>query len=365
MINKLLLFFFSLLVLAGLFAPLMAPHDAQFYYERGLQILSTTDPDRQWAYRWDLNSAGADFSHAIRLNPDFIAAYTNRAGIELIRGELDAALKDYSAAIDLNPQDPNNYLSRAQIKVAQSDFAGALDNFGKVVALQPDNWPAYRGRIQVMENQGDFTGAVMERVRMVEESIPPLSVTTNNDFFARNLDRWRERFVRQLDRALQSDTNFAWGFYYRGVIKSLADDWTGAMTDYQRCQRLPDNTVKDYAAIQTWLVQTQSGEREKAAQQLFAYCESRTNGTPADWQMCIAKYLLNQTSAKDFHQAIDSADAGKEQSEYWYYTGMKCLLADDKAGANDCFKKSLTTKTRPCAVYFSARAELSALNPAP
>jgi hypothetical protein len=39
-------------------------------------------------------------------------------------------------------------------------------------------------------------------------------------------------------------------------------------------------------------------------------------------------------------------------------------LAGDKAGAANCFRKSLITKTRSCTVFFSAGAELNALNPA-
>ena len=169
--------------------------------------------------------------------------------------------------------------------------------------------------------------------------------------------------MRQLDRALETDTNFAWGYYYRGVAKSLTNDWGGALADFQRCQNFPDGRVKDSAAIHIWLVQMQTGEREKADQGLLAYCQNRTNGTPADRQKQIAKFLLNQISETDFSNAIDPSDPGREQSEFWYYTGMKHLLADDKAGASECFQKSLATKTRPYAVFVSARAELSALNP--
>ena len=122
--------------------------------------------------------------------------------------------------------------------------------------------------------------------------------------------------------------------------------------------------MKDYAALRTWLLQSQTGERDKADQALLVYCQSRTNGTPADWQMQVARFLLNQISVADFSRAINPSDTGRERSEFWYYAGMKHLLADDKAGASDCFWKSLTTRTRPCDVFFSARAELSALNPA-
>jgi tetratricopeptide (TPR) repeat protein len=365
-INKLLLFFFSLLLLAGLFAPLMASHDAQFYFDRGSEILSTTDPERQWIYRWDLNSARSDFSRAIRLNPAFAAAYTSRAGIEALRGETDAAVKDYTSAIQLSPQDPTNYIRRARVESTRGDFEPALEDYARVIKLQPDNRDAYRGRIRIREMQNDFTGAVTERVRMIEEPVPSSTDTNlaNDAYFTRFPDGWRDRFSRQLGRALESDTNFAWGYFYRGVIKSVTDDRTGALADFQQCRSLPDGRVKDYAAIQTWLLQARAGEKPKADQQLLAYCGDRIRGTPADWQMHIAKFLLNQTSEADFAKAIDSADTGRELSEFWYYAGMKHLLAGDKAGAGDCFRKSLITKTRSCAVFFSAGAELSALSQA-
>ncbi|HEV2438006.1 MAG TPA: tetratricopeptide repeat protein [Verrucomicrobiae bacterium] len=352
--NKLLLFFFALLLLAGLFAPLMASHDAKFYFERGSDTLSTTNPDNRWVYRWDLYSARADFSHAIRLNPNFAAAYASRAGIESMRGNADEAVKDYASAIGLNPQDPNNYVQRARIEAARSHFEQALGDYEKVIQLQPDNRRAYRGRMRIKEMQNDFVGAFMERVRMIEETGPAFTgpALTNAGFFARNPDRWRDGFLQQLDRALATDTNFARGYYYRGVFKSLTNDWDGALADFQRCQSSPDGKVRDDAAFQTWLAQTRTGARDKANQQLLDYCRNRMNGTSADWPMQIAKFLLNQISETDFFIAIDAADIGREQSEFWYYAGMKRLLAGEKAGASDCFRKSLTTRARPCAIFF-------------
>jgi len=313
-----------------------------------------------------LNSARSDFSRAIRLNPTFAAAYTSRAGVDMLKGDRDAAVKDYTAAIQLSPDDANNFMRRAQIETTQGDFEPALEDYARVIKLQPDSRDAYRGRIQVREMQNDFTGAVMERVQMIEDSVPHLtdSNRTEDLYFARLPEAWRNRFSRQLDRALASDPHFAWGYYYRGVLKSLADDRLGALADYQQCQNLTDARAKDYAALQIWLLQTQTGERQKADQQLLAHCQVRTGGTPTDWPVCIARFLLNLTSEADFAKAIDSADSGRELSEFWYYAGMKHLLAGDKAEACDCFRKSLTAKTRSCVVFFSAGAEFSALNPA-
>ncbi len=358
--------FFALLCLAGLFAPFMASHDAQFYFDRGSTTLSTTDPVRHWIYHWDLSSAHGDFSHAVKLNPRFAAAYVSRADVELLQGDADAASKDYTAAIGLDPQNPSNYVERARIEVAKRDFDQALGDYAKAIALQPGNRRAHRGRIRVKELQNDFTGAVMERVHMIEEMVPAGSGSTpaSSDFFTANPNRWGNRPLRQLDRALETDTNFAWGYFYRGIAESLTNDRDGALADFQRCQSFPDGRVKDYAAIHTWLVQARTGEREKADQGLLAYCQNRKEGTAADWQMHIANFLLNQISETAFSKAIDASDTDREQSEFWYYTGMKRLLADDRPGASDCFQKSLATRTRPYAVFVSAQAELSSLNPA-
>jgi hypothetical protein len=215
--------------------------------------------------------------------------------------------------------------------------------------------------------QNDFTGAVIERVRMIEEIGPVLNGpgVTAGGVSGMNPAPWRDRFLRQLDRALETDTNFAWGYYYRGVIKSVSDNRTDALADYRQCQRFTDGRVKDYAALQIWVVQAQNGDRGRADQELLAYCAEHPTGTSSDWQMHIGKFLLNQASEADLYKAIDSTDAGRQQSEFWYYTGMKRLLAGDKPGASDCFQKSLSTKTRSCAVFFSARAELNAMAPPP
>jgi tetratricopeptide (TPR) repeat protein len=307
-----------------------------------------------------VHGALVDFSHAIRLDPKFAAAYSSRAAIESTKQDFDNAIKDYTSAIELNPQDVNSYMARANIETARRDFKHALDDYDKVIELTPDNRAAYRSRINIMEIQNDLTGAVTERVRMIEESATPFigALTTNEQFFSnRGPGRRRESFSMQLDRALGANTNFAWGYYYRGVIKSATNDKEGALADFEECRNFPDGKLKDYAAIHVWLTWMQAGKKEKAEQTLQSYCQTRTNGTPGDWQMCIAKFLLNQISEEDFSKAIDSSDAGKQRSEFWYYTGMKHLLAGDKTGASDRFQKSLITKKRNYAAYLSALME--------
>lgn len=145
------------------------------------------------------------------------------------------------------------------------------------------------------------------------------------------------------------------------MLKHLANDLDGALADFRRCAEFPDNSLKDYAAIHVWLVRAQQGETNEANRELSAYLDTRTNGTPRDWQAQIAKFLLGQVSEADFSSAIGVADAERERSQFWYYAAMKQLLAGDKVKAADYFSKSRSTETRPYAVAISSQIELSAL----
>jgi tetratricopeptide (TPR) repeat protein len=49
----------------------------------------------------DLNGAIADFSQAIRVNPQYGLAYRNRGNAKRKKGDLDGAIADYNQAIKL------------------------------------------------------------------------------------------------------------------------------------------------------------------------------------------------------------------------------------------------------------------------
>ena len=363
--NKWMVFIF-LLCLAGLAAPFMRPHDAIFYFNRGSETLANLDAASKWSLEWDLRSALADFAHAIRLNPQYTGAYSSRARVESLQGNSGAAIRDYTSAIRLAPEAPDNYLERANLEAANHDFDPALADYSKVIELEPDNRAAYRGRMNVRQMQNDLVGVVMERVRMIENTTPAFTnpAATNGGFFmGRGLGRGRGRLMEQLDRAIGSDTNFAWGYYYRGVYKCLSNDWTGALADFQRCQNYPDARLKDDAALQAWVAQAQAGEQEQADKSLQAYCESRIWGKTGDWPMQIARFLLGQSTESDLSKGILPSDTGRQESEFWYYCGMKRLLAGDKTGAEHCFRKSLESKRRSYAVFISAADELRELTP--
>ncbi|MFA5190462.1 MAG: hypothetical protein WC740_07050, partial [Verrucomicrobiia bacterium] len=102
----------------------------------------------------------------------------------------------------------------------------------------------------------------------------------------------------------------------------------------------------------------QAGDKE-----LAAYFDKRDN-TADLWPVPIAEFLLGKISEGNLMAAAASPNSYRERgrrTEGWYYAGMKRLLAGDKTGAADCFRKCLAMDRKGRMNHYCAQAELKAL----
>jgi tetratricopeptide (TPR) repeat protein len=133
------------------------PNNAAVYNNRGTVYVNKGDYD--WAI--------ADFNQAIRLDPNYAVAYDNRGvaymrkgnndmefteGADYKRGlmEYDQAIADFTQAIRLNPNHVNAYKNRGyaygnrgandmKLKVAEENFVRAIADFNQVLKLNPND----------------------------------------------------------------------------------------------------------------------------------------------------------------------------------------------------------------------------------
>jgi tetratricopeptide (TPR) repeat protein len=76
-----------------------------------------------------------EYEEIIRLNPEFIYAYYNRAEIFSMEKDYRAAIADYTKAIELEPQFAEAYFNRAISRLSIGDTAQGLDDLRKAGEL--------------------------------------------------------------------------------------------------------------------------------------------------------------------------------------------------------------------------------------
>jgi tetratricopeptide (TPR) repeat protein len=110
----------------------------------------------------DLARALADYTEAIRLDPDSGAAYYNRARILEQRGELDRALADYTSAIRGAPELMEARMGRALLLLRKNDSAEAVAEANRAVQALPDHPIAFEMRAYIFKALGRREEAIAD-----------------------------------------------------------------------------------------------------------------------------------------------------------------------------------------------------------
>ena len=149
-------------------------------------------------------------------------------------------------------------------------------------------------------------------------------------------------------------------YHTQGCSDYNARRFTNALADFRKSCEL-GCTSEDYSYFRIWLIRARLGENEAATQELAAYLKRRKAQTPDDWPSKVGRFLAGQLSESDFLKAADDPNlqTSKEQHcEAYFYIGSKDLIADDRMGAINYFKKCMTTNLTDFEEYTSAASEL-------
>ena len=86
------------------------------------QARRTSFANRGQAYQSEgkLDNAIADYSQAIRIDPQYAYAYANRGSAFQQKGDFNSATDDYNRAITLNPQNEFAYRNLGQLYVSKA-----------------------------------------------------------------------------------------------------------------------------------------------------------------------------------------------------------------------------------------------------
>ena len=143
--------------------------DAVAYYERAIEA----DKNYAWSYNnrgsahleqepSDLDRAIEDFNEAIRIDPDFSEALSNRGDAFFRQTKYDLAVLDYHRAIELKARLAQPYNGLGMVSADQGNYDQAIKYFDLAIEADEKFTPAWLNRGITYLNANDIVHAISD-----------------------------------------------------------------------------------------------------------------------------------------------------------------------------------------------------------
>jgi tetratricopeptide (TPR) repeat protein len=203
------------------------PQYADAYNSRGLAYRNKGDYDR----------AIADCTEAIRLNPQYADAYNNRGLAYYYKKDYDRVIGDYNEVIRLNPQFAIAYNNRGVAYYYKKDYDRAIADYTEAIRLNPQDAIAYTHRGNAYYYKKDYDRAIADCTEAIRLN-PQLAEAYASRGVAYYYKKDYDRAIADCTDAVRLNPQYADAYTHRGNAYKAKGDTARADADYARAARL-------------------------------------------------------------------------------------------------------------------------------
>ncbi len=228
----------------------------------------------------DLDGAIADYTEAIRLNPQYAAAYNNRGTARADQGDRARAIADFDETILLDPQFAMAYYNRGLAHKEQGNLDRALADLDEAIRLNPQFVMAYNNRGTARVDQGDLDGAIAdydEALRLNPES----AMGHNNRGITRYHQNDLEGAIADYNEAIRLEPQKAAFYNNRGEVYFAQKQYKLALADFERSVEMKSDSAMNVAGLAIVLHALDQVDQARAQWQELIVQDTRYRD--ADW----------------------------------------------------------------------------------
>ena len=185
----------------------------------------------------------ADFERAIEVDPDNTSTYLQRGNYYRYQQQWNKALADYTKAIEIDDSKPAVYLNRSVVYGNLQQWNKALADVNRAIELNPNLISAYLNRSSIYIRTKQWDKALADANRAIKLNPDSAKAYVNRSSVYIETERWDKATV-DLQKALQLDPELADAYKLRGYLDHLKNDYSAAISNYQRAISFVRNNSK-------------------------------------------------------------------------------------------------------------------------
>jgi tetratricopeptide (TPR) repeat protein len=209
---------------------------ANAYYDRGIGYQRKGQDDL----------AIADYTEAVRIDPNNALAYYGRGLSYRHKGQDDLAIADYTQALRIAPTSVNTLYNRGLSYTYKTQYDLAIADYSQALQLDPNYTNAYFGRGYAYQNQGRYDLAIGDYTEAIRIDPNDTDVYNNRGRVYRYMGQ-PDLAIADYSLALRIDPNSTVAYTGRGNVYQDQGQTDLAIADYTQALRVNPNLTIAYA----------------------------------------------------------------------------------------------------------------------
>ena len=320
------------------------PNNALAYYGRGLSYRHKDQDDL----------AIADYTQALRINPTYVNALYNRGLSYTYKAQFDLAIADYGLALQIDPNYTNAYFGRGYAYQNQGRYDLAIADYTEALRIEPNYTDVYnnRGRVYRYKGQDDLALADYTQALRIDPNFTLAYIGRGNVY----QDQGRtDLAIADYTQALQVNPNFTLAYADRGAALLSLGRFAEAGQDFAHAVSL--DPADAYAVLWLHITRMRAGVDDTG--------ELATNAArldPAKWPGPVLDFYSGKTSAA---QMLAIAAKSDQLCEGQFYLAEWQLAHQQADQARTAFQQAARSCSMWYLEYGTAQAELRRLTASP
>lgn len=196
----------------------------------------------------DPTGAIAGYTASIEQLPTHHQALAGRSRLYFDQGETESALADITRAIALDPDEPSYHYDRGNFRFAVGDLQGAIDDYTEAVRQAPNFAKAYVNRGSARAEWGDDQGAIDDYTRAIDltQNVEAKAAAYLNRCLSySNIDE-QMAALADCSTAINLQPSHALAYQNRGLVRRRLQEYQGSLQDYNIAIQIDPNIPDPY-----------------------------------------------------------------------------------------------------------------------